>query len=438
MKEKLKHIIITILTWEARAVLGRHKPKIVAITGSLGKTGTKDAVAAALGARYSVRKSPKSFNSEFGVPLTILGLKNAWNNPFKWIINIIYGFLKIFFGTYEDVLVLEIGADKPGDIASVAKWLKSDVVIITAVPEVPVHVEFYKDAHAVLREKASLINSLKQGGTLIIGEDERVRSLLNDNLSSKYTILTIGFDENATVQIQNSNIVYQEDGVILGMKMQVMLKNDLGSQIEEILLTGILGTHVSYAQAFALATASALDVDLRNAVDELEVVIPTPGRMRLLSGIGESTIIDDSYNSSPAALHAALKTLGSLDVHGKKIAIIGDMRELGEMSNIEHRRAGTQAAHIVDELYTIGPEAQRLAESAIAEGLDKSVVHSYQTHEAKTVGKVVSQILQKGDVVLVKSSQGQLRLEKAVKEMMLDQSMASELLVRQEQEWAKR
>ena len=420
MKEKLKQIIINILTWEARVVLWRHKPKVVAVTGSLGKTGTKDAVAAVLEVKFTVRKSPKSFNSEFGIPLTILGLQNGWNNPLLWIKNIVLGFYIAFFSRkYEDILVLEVGADKPGDIASVAQWLKTDVVIITAVPEVPVHKEFYPTAQAVLTEKASLIQSLKKDGVLITGTDEQVSTLENTK------------GETLRAAYNDANITY-ENNVPIGMKYSI------GNS--EVRLQGVLGAHQGLAPTFALFVSNVFKVNTSDAIQALQNMPRTPGRMRLLSGVNKSMIIDDSYNSSPTALQAALVALGSVEMQGdaKKIAILGDMRELGDSTGVEHRRAGIQAAHIVDELYTVGPEAQTLAEAAIDEGLNVSHAHIYETHDAIKVGKILVEKLQKGDIVLVKSSQGQLRLEKAVKEIMTESDKASSLLVRQEKEWKKR
>jgi UDP-N-acetylmuramoyl-tripeptide--D-alanyl-D-alanine ligase len=420
MKETFKKIIIQILTMEARLVLKRHTPIVIAITGSLGKTGTKDAVAAALESQYTVRKSPKSFNSEFGVPLTILGLSNAWNNPLLWIKNIILGFFRaVFSRDYAQVLVLEIGADKPGDIASIAEWLVSDVVIITAIPEVPVHVEFYPTVAAVLEEKAQLINSLREGGVLLTGTDAFVSTLVNPH--------------GKTVRIDDgiSEIVYEE-GVPTGMRCS------LSEEGTSCVLKGVLGGHQCLAPAFALAVAQEIGVAESGAIQALEEMPRTPGRMRLLRGKQGSIVIDDSYNSSPTALAAALQTLGGLEVQGRKIAILGDMRELGKHSDTEHRRAGIQAAHIVDELYTLGPQAVLLAQAAIEEGPAEECVHIYETDTAQEVGQEVVSKLQQGDIVLVKSSQGTLRLEKAVKELLADESQAPDVLVRQEKEWQRR
>ncbi|MFA7315355.1 MAG: Mur ligase family protein [Candidatus Paceibacterota bacterium] len=138
-----KTLVVQIITWQAKMILRRYKPKIIAITGSVGKTSTKDAIFTVLSKFKSVRKSEKSFNSEIGLPLTILGLPNGWNNMYLWLENIARGFwLLMKRHEYPEWLVLEVGAGKPGDITSVAKWLAPDIVVVTRFPDKPVHVEF--------------------------------------------------------------------------------------------------------------------------------------------------------------------------------------------------------------------------------------------------------------------------------------------------------
>ena len=133
MKSFLKKIIVSILESEARLILKKYNPFIIAITGSVGKTSAKDAIYTVLAGSVSrVRKSEKSFNSEIGVPLTILGCDNAWSNPFLWLKNILNGLeLILLRSNYPNCLVLEVGADHPGDIQKITKWLKPDVAVIT-------------------------------------------------------------------------------------------------------------------------------------------------------------------------------------------------------------------------------------------------------------------------------------------------------------------
>lgn len=131
-KQILKQIVVTIITWQAKLVLARYRPKIIAVTGSVGKTSTKDAIFAVLAKFKTVRKSEKSFNSEIGLPLTILGASNGWNSFFTWFEIVIHGFIILIKKQpYPEYLVLEVGAGKPNDIKSVAKWLLPDIVVVT-------------------------------------------------------------------------------------------------------------------------------------------------------------------------------------------------------------------------------------------------------------------------------------------------------------------
>mgnify|MGYP001594862453 FL=1 len=172
MKAVLKKIIVWLLTLEAKVVLARFKPKIVAITGSVGKTSAKDAIYAVLTTKFSARKSEKSFNSEIGAPLTILGLPNGWNNPLAWLVILVSGALVLFWRKYPDLLVLEIGADRPCDIKNLASWIKPEVVVITRFAKVPVHVEFFASPRQVIEEKMNLVRALKENGILILNGDD--------------------------------------------------------------------------------------------------------------------------------------------------------------------------------------------------------------------------------------------------------------------------
>ena len=173
MKDTFKKIIIYILIFEAKLVLWKYKPRVVAITGSVGKTSTKDAVYAVFSKFTYVRKSDKSFNSEIGLPLTILGVPNGWNSPKVWIRNIFKGLWLILAPhKYPKWLILEVGVGKPGDMARTASWLKTDAVIMTAIGETPVHIEFFESRKQLIEEKAGLIKTLRRDGLLILNADD--------------------------------------------------------------------------------------------------------------------------------------------------------------------------------------------------------------------------------------------------------------------------
>ena len=173
MKEFLKNIVIFILTIEAWLVVKKYKPKIIAVTGTVGKTGTKDALYIALAPFIFVRKSEKSFNSELGVPLTILGCPNAWDNPFLWVKNFLDALsLLVNDRPYPKWLILEIGADHPGDIRRLMRWIRPDVNVITQFADVPVHVEFFNSPEEVNTEDALLAMGLPEGGVLVLNADD--------------------------------------------------------------------------------------------------------------------------------------------------------------------------------------------------------------------------------------------------------------------------
>ena len=164
MKDLFKSLVIRALIWEAKAVLARHKPFIIGVTGNLGKTSTKDAIYTVMKDHFYVRRSEKSMNSEFGVPLTILGEKSGWNSPLKWAIILLRGLFVTFAKEYPTHLVLEIGADRPGDIKSIASWIKPDITVVTQFGQVPVHIEFFK---GVFVEQWDIISEATNGNVVV-------------------------------------------------------------------------------------------------------------------------------------------------------------------------------------------------------------------------------------------------------------------------------
>ena len=220
MKDTIKKIVIFILTLEAKLVLRKYKPKIIAITGSVGKTTTKDAVYTALLPFTYVRKSAKSFNSDIGIPLAILGLPNAWSDAPKWLSNILAGLLLIIRKeSYPKWLVLEIGADHPGEIERVMRWLHPDISVITRIGEVPVHVEHYRSVRDVAREKSFLARGVKKDGFLILNADDK--DVMSFKELSNAPVSTFGIREAADVKGSFLKTLYGEGGEIKGVSLRV-------------------------------------------------------------------------------------------------------------------------------------------------------------------------------------------------------------------------
>lgn len=429
MKNLFKKIIVTILVFESKILLKRHKPFIVAITGSVGKTSMKDAIYTILKNHYPTRKSEKSFNSDIGVPLTVLGLPNAWNNPFLWLKNIIDGFfIAVLSKEYPKYLILETGIDRPGDMTKLTSWMKPNIVVLTRLPDVPVHVEYFSEPQAVIDEKMKLVYALKPDGVVVYNHDDQIIQRELQNVRHK----AIGFSRYLSSQFTASDDqIFYHDDMPAGLSFDI---NNL-EQKENVKIFGVLGGQHVYTYSGAIAVASLCGVPLNDAVKGLLDHVSPPGRMRIIKGIKGSVLIDDTYNSSPTAVEQALITLKEIKYAKRKIAVLGDMLELGRFSPREHERIGELVPECADVLLTIGVRARKIAESALEHGLNEKYILQYD--DVVKAGRELQNLIKNGDVILIKASQG-IRAEKIVEEVMLEPEKATELLVRQDSAWQNR
>ena len=443
IKRLIKPIIVAVLALVARAVISRYRPKVIMVTGSVGKTSTKDAVAAALSGRFFVRKSKKSFNSEFGVPFTVLGVDNPWANPVAWLSIIKKSFaLLLLPNHYPNLLVLEVGADAPGDLAKILKIARPDAVVVTRLPEVPVHVEFYASPEAVREEEFAPAYALSPGAPLIACSDDPYALEMASRVPAPLS--TYGFDASASVRLSDIGFL-QEGGAVVGMRGLLDIgcpTSDIGHPMSshglEVCVRGSVGKTQLLPAAAAIAAATAFGISLADALTALRSYEPPAGRGRLFMGVHDSTIIDDSYNSSPVALEEALDTLASFPIlsagGGRRIAILGDMLELGRYSVMEHERIGERVAHSVDMLVSVGIRARGLAASARTAGLSDERVLSFD--DAASAAAALPSLLRQGDILIVKGSQS-IRTERIV-EALLASPADRTRLVRQDQQWQKR
>jgi UDP-N-acetylmuramoyl-tripeptide--D-alanyl-D-alanine ligase len=426
MKKTFKKIIVSILIAEAAFLLRRKKPTIVAITGSVGKTTTKDAIYAAIKGSVRARKSQKSFNSDIGVPLTVLGLPNGWSNPFLWLKNIIDGFfIAVFSADYPDVLILETGIDHPGDMDKLTSWMKPDIVVLTRLPDVPVHVEAFRTPQAVIDEKMKLVTALKVDGKLIYNNDDPIiQAQLADVLQEQ-----VSFSRYLPADFQASadKIIYSDDKPA-GVEFTLTHLN----KKHKVKLTNTVGTQHMYSVCAAIAVALELGVDIDAAIASVQTIQTPNGRMRLIPGLKSSVLIDDTYNSSPIATESALQALEEIKYAGRKIVVLGDMLELGQFSAEQHKHIGERVAKSAHMLLTVGVRARGVAEGALAGGMKESNIFQYD--EVLRTGQELQSFLKSGDVVLIKASQG-IRAERIVEEVMSNPEDAPELLVRQDNTW---
>lgn len=452
----IKRLIVWLLTAEARIVLNRHRPFIVAVTGSVGKTTTKDAIYEVLTAPgickadgsglCHVRKSEKSLNSDIGLPLTILGVPNAWYSISGWIGNLMTG-LALALGWagengYPDCLVLEVGADHPGDIRKVVRWLKPDIAVITKVSRTPVHVEFFESPEQVFAEKSLLAEATKKGGTVVVfGDDERTVELGRRLSASGREIRSVSFgiSENATVRARDLLLI-RTDGT-LGSAFTL----DIRGETLPVSVPGVIGVSQTYSLLAAAAVGSVRGMSLADIAAGISRSVPPKGRLNAIAGRNGSLIIDDTYNSSPDAARAAVAALVQVSEAGigsgapsRPIAVLGDMMELGRFSADEHRAIGAEAARALGThgiLVAVGPRSQAAADQARASGLSADRVHVCASADA-AVG-FLSSLIQAGDIILVKGSQS-MRMERVVKALMKEPEKAADLLVRQEPEWLEK
>lgn len=429
MKHFLKRWVARILTAEARILLRRHNPTVIAVTGSVGKTATKDALYTVLRKHYRVRKSEQSFNSEIGVPLTVLGLRNAWSNPVHWMRNLIAGlFVALFSRSYPELLVIEAGVDAPGDMRKLTSWLRPHYVVLTRLPDIPVHVEKFASPEAVVAEKMELVHALLPEGVLVYNQDDV--TIQEQVATVRQRSVGYGRYSDAPYRISQDRTTYRDD-VPTGIEYTLTTPTDSGV----VAITGTLGMQTAYVYTAAAAVAGEFGIPVSDVVADLAQHELPAGRMRILPGIKGTVLIDDSYNSSPVAVESALQTLGELKYATRKIAVLGDMLELGQYSVAQHERIGALVPRVADVLCTVGVRARGIAQGALAHGLSDPVVFQYD--DAARAGQELQTMLRPGDVVLIKGSQG-IRTERIVEEVMREPLRAPELLVRQSAEWKRK
>lgn len=417
------------MAFEARILIARKKPKIIAVTGNVGKTSTKDAIYTAILGHSRARKSEKSYNSDIGVPLTILGLPNAWNSPIGWLHNIFEGlFIALFTCEYPEWLVLEMGVDRPGDMKRLARLVPPDIAVLTRFPDVPVHVEYFDSPEAVIQEKMELVRALRKDGVVVYNnDDENIRTALQ-NIPQQ----TIGYARStSSPYMGTSERVTYENGQPSGTSLTLTH----GTEAEPVTIIGSLGSHFTYAASAAAAVAGLLGISLHDAAAALSTHVSPPGRMRLIPGVNDTTLIDDTYNASPLAMEQAIDTLAGVHGAKRRIAVLGDMLELGRFSVKEHDHMGRHLALKVDALMTVGVRARGIASAAREAGMKDTKILEVSTAEEAAEG--LSHLVKAGDVILVKGSQS-IRMERIVKALMAEPKRAPELLVRQDTMWRSR
>jgi Alr-MurF fusion protein len=384
----------------ARYILRRYGTEVIGVTGSTGKTTTKEAVAHVLGAAFPLFKNPGNWNGRYGLPIALGHLRPE-----------------------HELAVLEMASDSRGEIADLSAMAPPRVGIVTTVQ--PAHVDVFGDLETIAREKAALVRALPaEGITFLNADDPRVRAMAEQTSAE---VLLFGFAEDADLRASDVRVTTE------GTHFQLHLSPLYGSRLEQPipLFTPLLGRHAIYPALAAIAAGLHYGVAMEEIVGRLASLERVPGRLNLLPGLNGSLILDDTYNASPLAMVAALDVLAALPAR-RRVALFGDMAELGEFAQEGHALVGRHAAPIVDALVTRGEQARGIAQAAERAGLDSSQITV--TYTAEDATRAAGAALEEGTVLLVKGGMT-ARLERVVAALLTHPERDTQHLVRQSVAW---
>jgi UDP-N-acetylmuramoyl-tripeptide--D-alanyl-D-alanine ligase len=245
--------------------------------------------------------------------------------------------------------------------------------------------------------------------------------------------ITFGFNDDNDLRASNYHITFRKDETTgLEIPEGITFKVDYKGSSVPVRIFSAFGRHHAYAALAALGVGLSQDFNLIDISEALTQYKPPPGRLKLIEGNKNTFILDDTYNASPAAVHAALDTLAELPATGRKIAVLGDMLELGKYAIAAHKNVGDRAVKIVNILFVVGPRAKFIAQEAREQGFNPENIFEFSA--SGEAAKPLEKLLKEGDLVLVKGSQS-MRMEKIIEEIMARPEDKEKLLVRQEKEW---
>ena len=357
---------------------------VVAVTGSAGKTSTKEMIAAALATSYRVCKSEGNLNNQYGLPLSLLRLQQ------------------------EDQLgVFEFAMSHAGEIAHLAQIARPETGVVTCVS--PVHLEFFTGIEEIAQAKQELVCALPPSGTAVLNADDPFVS----RFARQFAGRSVLFGIERPADFRARDIADSTQGGQPGVRFRLEWAGDpLGVALP------LLGRHQVLNALAAIAIAHTFGIAPARAASALRGFRPIKMRGELLEVNGVS-ILNDCYNSNPHALELMLETLARAPARGRRIAVLGEMRELGPTSDELHRQAGRRAAAAADHVVGVRGHARFIVEGAAAAGLDASRLGFFES--AAEAGAYVASLVQPGDLVLFKGSRG-VRLEDALSKLMAVQT----------------
>ena len=426
----MKRILRLKLRIMARWILKKYHPVVIGVTGSIGKTSTKEAIYEVLQDKLRVRTSIKNYNNEIGLPLTIIGQESPGKDLLGWI-NVFFQALWLcLFKTkkYPQVLVLEMGVDRPGDMNYLTKIAPVNIGVVTTVSYS--HLEYFGSVLNIKKEKQRLIEALEPKGLAILNFDnEHTREMME---ISQARTLSYGLNPGADIQAQDIVYNFTKEGYDL---FGINFKLNYRGSIVPVVMKNVMAETAIYAALAAAAVATYFDFNLVEIAQALSNFSLPKSRMNLLSGVKHTFIIDDTYNSSPEAALAAINVLGKIKVDetAKKYAVLGDMLEIGSYTEEGHQLVGKKVVTSgIDYLIAVGEKARDFIRGAKEAGMEDDYIFYFDKPDE--AARFLQNRIKAGDVLLVKGSQG-ARMEKVVKELMSEPERADELIVRQDPEW---
>lgn len=341
---------------------------VIAVTGSYGKTLTKDFLAAILGRENRVVCSHKSYNNEIGVPLTLFRVDGS-----------------------TEFVVLEMGSRGAGHIRTLVRCALPDIGVVTNIGQA--HIQSFKTLDGVARAKGELLQGLPASGTAVLNADDRYCAFLRELCPCR--VLTFGLSPDAEIRAENISV--SKDGSAVSFDMMIK-----GGGRRRLLIP-LPGRHNVFNALAAGAAAHAAGATFSEIEGGIMNAIATEWRMEMIKKAEEITIINDAYNANPASMQAALEAMYEIARESRAIAVLGDMAELGSISEEAHSQVGEMAVDYgTDVLITVGRKARVIARSAQAKGLPKGSIFTVQ--DIDDAAAILRAILEPGDVVLIKGS----------------------------------
>ncbi len=387
----------------ARAILALWHPTVIAVTGSVGKTSTKEAIATVLSRNFATFRSWENYNDLLGLPLSLGRLEER-----------------------HEYAVLELGCDHPGEIAQLCAIARPHIGVLTNIS--PVQMQYFENIEHLAAELMTLFTSLRAPGTAIYNKDDKLTGELLSHLPQhdENTPRAIPF---APSRVRNVQVTWE------GVRCTLPLSPDKqeGSREPLQLSSYLLGAHHISTMLAAYTVARHCGLQPAEIQQALTQVSPLSGRLYPLEGVNGARLLDDTHNASPLSTSAGLETLKALPAR-RRIAVLGDMLNLGDSSDEEHLRLGGKVRECADYLVTRGEQAALIAESARHAGLPAEHVFVTSTHEdaAQAVRDIVENAA--ADVVLIKGSED-TRMEKVTELLLIQPAQAPVRLVRQSPGW---